>query len=66
MSSIDPAIQTVLNAQQSAANTKIQFTLAAKALNVTKAQGAAMLQLLDSAANVGKSNHTGHHFDTIS
>lgn len=59
----DPALQSLLAAQQGALQSQIQFALAAKQLSAIKEQGAAMVQLIQAAAATGKAIGQGAHFD---
>ena len=59
----DPAIQSVLSAQQAAIQTQIQYALAAKQQSAVKQQGAAIVELLQQAANISKRAGQGVHFD---
>jgi len=64
----DPAIQSVLAAQQGALWSQIQATLAAKQLSVAKQQGAAIVELLNSVAGntpQGKAPGLGANFDAV-
>ena len=60
---IDPATQSVLSAQQVALQTQIQYALAAKQQSAVKQQGAAVVELLQQAANMAKSAGQGANFD---
>jgi hypothetical protein len=59
----DPAIQSVLAAQQGALQSQIQVALAAKQLTAIKEQGAAIVQLIEAAAATSKAMGQGAHFD---
>ena len=59
----DPAIQSVLSAQQAAIQIQIQYALAAKQQSAVKQQGAAVVELLLQAANIAKSAGQGVNFD---
>jgi hypothetical protein len=63
--SIDPAISSLLAAQEGATRTQIQFAVAAKQLNLQEQQGAAMNELLEQAAALGKSLAGGQSFDAV-
>ena len=63
MSSLDPAISSLLAAKESAVNSQIQFALAGKALDSARQQGAAVTQLIEDAAQISPSINTGHSFD---
>lgn len=63
MSSIDPAVSSVINAQQNALQQKISISVAAKQLDLAKQQGDAMNSLIESAAQSSKSLHSGRQFD---
>jgi hypothetical protein len=60
---IDPAVQSVLSAQNSAVRTQIDVAVAKKQLTAAKQQGAAIVELLQAAATVGKAPGQGTHFD---
>ncbi|QDT01306.1 hypothetical protein [Adhaeretor mobilis] len=64
MNSIDPAVGAVLAAKQASQQQTIGYTLLAKSLQATEAQGQAALDLLDSAAALGKAHGKGSHFDS--
>jgi hypothetical protein len=59
----DPAIQSVLAAQQAALQAQIQMALASKQLSAAKQQGQALVELISAAANVGKAIGSGDTFD---
>lgn len=67
----DPAIQSVLAAQQGALWSQIQATLAAKQLSAARQQGAAIIELLNAAAGngntprLGKAPGSGANFDAL-
>ena len=63
MSSLDPAISTVLAAQEGALQSQIQFALAGKALDAAQQNGQTANQLLDAAAQISRSLNTGGSFD---
>lgn len=63
MSSIDPAIQSLLNAQQGALQNQIGFAVAAKQMDAAKQQGDAMNALLEKAAQLSKAIGAGENFD---
>jgi hypothetical protein len=60
---MDPAIQSVMAAQQSALQAQIQMALASKQLSAAKQQGQALVELISAAANVGKAIGSGASFD---
>jgi len=64
MSSIDSAVSSVSAAQQSAAQSQAAFAVAAKQLDATQQQGEAVVQLIDSAAQISKAVGKGHGFDS--
>lgn len=57
------AVQSVLDAQQSSLRSQIDITVAAKQLEADKSQGAAIVQLIQSAATIGKASGQGGKFD---
>ena len=59
----DPAIQSVLAAQQSAVHAQIQMALASKQLSAARQQGQALVELISAAANVGRAIGSGAQFD---
>lgn len=63
MCSGDCAIDSVLNAQQSAVQMQITYALAAKSLDAAKQQGAAVNEMLSAAAQVGKAPGKGGQLD---
>ncbi|MBX3424931.1 MAG: hypothetical protein KF688_04560 [Pirellulales bacterium] len=65
MCSADCAIEAVLSAQASAVHQQIGYALAAKSLEAAKAQGAAVSQMLASAAQIGKAVDKGAQLDAI-
>jgi len=65
MSSIDPAISSVLAAKQAAVKSQIAFALAAKSLDAQKQQGDAAVKLIDAARQTGKEIGRGTQFDAV-
>ena len=63
LSSIDPAIGSVIAAKESALQSQIAVALAEKALSSRQQQGDAIVQLIDNAANIGKAIGRGESFD---
>ncbi len=61
MSSIDSASA----AGQGQTQIQAAFVIAAKQLDALEAQGEAMVQLIDAAAAIGKSLHTGKNFNGV-
>jgi len=59
----DPALQSVLSAQQSAMQTQVQIAVASKQLSAAKQQGAAIVELIQAAASSGKAIGRGTNFD---
>jgi hypothetical protein len=59
------AISSVIQSQQSALDTQIQFAIAAKALDMAKVQGDALNQMLEAAAQIGKAVGAGENFDAM-
>jgi hypothetical protein len=62
MSSI-PGLIGVQAAQQGAVATEIAFAVAAKQQDALQAQGEAVVQLLEAAANLSKAIGRGHRLD---
>jgi hypothetical protein len=60
---MDPAVQSVLAAQQSALQAQIQIAQASKQLSAARQQGQAIVALIGAAANVGKATGSGTQFD---
>lgn len=65
MSSVDGAAASVLAAKDSAVMSQIAYALQAKSLDVAKQQGQAAVELVEQAAQLGKSHDTGRGFDAI-
>lgn len=65
MSSIDPAIRTVLQARSAEVDQQIQYALAARALRAVERQGETALRMLQATSQPGKSHAKGDHFDAI-
>ena len=65
MPTIDPAVSQLMHAQQAALADRVATTVAAKSLDSAKQQGEAMIGLVEAAAELGKSLHTGKLFDAI-
>jgi hypothetical protein len=63
MSSIDPAIASVIAAKQSAVQSQIAVALADKSLDAAKQQADALVQLMSSAGATGKAVGRGGQFD---
>lgn len=59
------AIDNVVQARQQSLDTQIQFAVARKALDMTKVQGDALVQLIEAAAGVGKAVGAGENFDAL-
>lgn len=59
------ACSSVMAAQSEALTHQINFAVLRKQQEASKAQGDAAVQLLQSAANVGKAIGNGQHFDAI-
>lgn len=59
---MDP-ITSVVQAQQADLLSQVQFAVAKKALDNAKVQGEAVVQLIQSAARVGKTAGAGENFD---
>jgi hypothetical protein len=65
MSSLDPAISSVLAAKENAMRAQINYAVAAKQLDATQQQGEAVNQLLEQAAQLSKSLTSGQGFDAV-
>ncbi|MBW3597997.1 MAG: hypothetical protein KY475_12060 [Planctomycetes bacterium] len=63
MSSLDPAIQSLLSAQQGALRNQVAFTVAAKQLDATRQQGDAANALLEQAVQLSKALGAGENYD---
>ena len=63
MSSIDGATQNVIAAQQAQLFSQVGVAVQSKVLDAAKQQGQAFVQLIDQAAQIGKSVETGRRFD---
>ena len=63
MNSIDPAISSVLAAQQQAVATQLSFAAASKSLLAQEELGQAMVDLVEAAGQTGKALDRGHLFD---
>ena len=63
MSSIDPAVQAVLSSRESALSSQIQYSLLGKQLEANKQAGQAIVDLLEGAAQLSRSNNSGGAFD---
>jgi hypothetical protein len=62
---LDPAISSVLAAQESAMRTQINYAVAGKQQDAAKQQGDAMNALLAQAAQLSKSLTSGQSFDAV-
>ena len=62
---MDPAITAVLRAKDISLCTQIQTAVADKALDNMAMQGAAMNQLLEDAAQLGRDLNLGKKFDAL-
>lgn len=65
MSSIDPAVMSVIAAKNSALKSEIGFAIAAKQLNAARHQGEAVNQLLKDAAQLSRAIGKGAGFDIL-
>ena len=63
MASVDGVTLSVLAAQQIQLNSQITVSLQSKALDAAKKQGEAYVQLIEQAAQIGKTVETGKRFD---
>lgn len=64
-SAIDPAISSLLAAQENAMRTQINYAVAGKQLDAMEQQGEAVNQLLTQAAQLSKSLSSGQSFDAV-
>jgi hypothetical protein len=62
---LDPAVSSVLAAKESALRARIDTAVLAKQLDATEAQGAALHELLEQAAQLSKSLDSGAAFDAV-
>ena len=65
MSSIDPAVAGVLAMKNAAMKSDLMMTIAKKILDAMQQQGQAAVQMIESAASVGKSPGKGGNFDGV-
>ena len=65
MSSIDPAISSVLAAKVAALRSRIAFAVAGKQLTAQALQGAAVNQLIEAAARMSHASGKGLEFDAV-
>ena len=63
--SSDCAIGSVVAAKDAAVKTEIAYAVQAKALDAVRQQGDAATQLVEQAAQLGKSLGTGARFDAV-
>ena len=64
-SALDPAISSLLAAQEAAVRTQVQYAVAGKQLDASKQQGEAINQLLQQSAQLSKSLSSGASFDAV-
>lgn len=64
-SALDPAISSLLAAQENATRTQIAYAVAGKQQDAVAQQGEAVNQLLAQAAQLSKSINSGHGFDAV-
>lgn len=64
-SALDPAISSLLAAQEAAMRTQVQYAVAGKQLDASKQQGEAINQLLQQSAQLSKSLSSGASFDAV-
>lgn len=62
---IDPATDSLMQAQQGALHSQISVALQKKQLDALKQQGAALVELLEAAAALSKAVGKGDQFDAI-
>jgi hypothetical protein len=65
MPAIDPTARSLLAATEAAQAIQIAYAIQGKALDVAKQKGQAAIQLLESAAQVGKAVDAGSMFDAM-
>jgi hypothetical protein len=63
MNSLDPAVQSLLSAQQGALRNEIAFAAAAKQFDAARQQGDAVNALLEQAVQLSKAAGAGERFD---
>lgn len=63
--SLDPAVSSLLAAQENAVKTQINYAVAGKQLDAARQQGEAVNQLLEQAAQLSKSLTSGQSFDAV-
>lgn len=64
-SSLDPAISSLLAAQENATRMQINYAVAGKQLDAMQQQGEAVNDLLAQAAQLSKSLSSGQSFDAV-
>ncbi|MCA9234800.1 MAG: hypothetical protein KDA44_04990 [Planctomycetales bacterium] len=60
---VDCAIESVMSAQAASTRTQIDVALLAKGQDVAQAQGQVVVEMLNSAAQIGKALGKGGQFD---
>ena len=65
MNSVNSAINAVMHAKNAAVQQQIGYALLAKSQTATKQQGQAALELLNAAAQLGKSPDKGQRLDVV-
>ena len=65
MSTLDSAAGSVAAAQEAAVMNQVMYAVAKKASDTNKQQGEAVVQLIDSAAALGKAIGAGKNFDAV-
>lgn len=61
----DPAVASVVLAQQAAVSNQISIAVASKQLDAISQQGEAVVQLIDAAANLSREAGKGEGFDAV-
>lgn len=62
---MDAAIASAVQAKQADLGSQIQFAVARQALDMAKLQGEGMVQLIETAAQLGKAVDAGVNFDAL-
>jgi hypothetical protein len=63
MSTLDPAVQSVIAAREGALASQVGFAVAAKSLDAARQQAEAIQGLLDEAVQLSKAAGAGENFD---
>lgn len=65
MSFVNNLVTSFSAIKQSQTQSQVSYAVAGKQLDATRQQGDAAVQLIEAAANVGKSQHTGKVLDKL-